>query len=116
MQIVLSDEVNTMRVIDGGMLLINVLDEHDFTAGHIPGSINIPISDERFVQHVMSLTDNPDHRIIVYCKDYNCMASLKAVLQLEKAGYTNVWDLDGGIEAWTQNNYPLTIGNVVASL
>ncbi len=42
------------------------------------------------------------------CKDYNCTASPQAVLLLEKAGFTNVMDFDGGIEAWTQNNYPLT--------
>jgi phage shock protein E len=44
-------------------------------------------------------------KIVVYCRS-GYMSAIAAA-ELAKAGYTNVWDLDGGMSAWQQAGFEL---------
>jgi len=79
-----------------GYALINVLSKGMFESEHIPNSINIPFdelgeADKRFVK---------EKEIIVYCGSWECDASPRAAAELEKAGFKNIVDYEGGMKDW----------------
>lgn len=80
--------------------LINVLDEDAFSTNHIPGSINIPVNRDDFVQTVENEVADKDAHVIVYCASTDCDASFKAAEKLDAAGFTNVYDYEEGMAGW----------------
>ncbi len=87
--------------------LINVLDESDFKKQHIPGSENIPVQQEGFINDVRQSTTDRDQRIVVYCANEQCDASEIAAKKLQAAGFSNVYDYPGGIEAWQESGHEI---------
>jgi membrane protein DedA with SNARE-associated domain/rhodanese-related sulfurtransferase len=53
-----------------------------------------------------------DQEIIVYCSCPNEVTSARFALQLKRKGFTRVRPLQGGIDAWREQNYPLEERNV----
>lgn len=82
------------------MALINVLPEDAFRQAHIPGSVNVPLADEKFVEKVKKKTKGKDQKVVVYCSSFDCMASTQAAERLEQAGFRNVLDYKGGLKDW----------------
>ena len=81
-------------------VLIDVLSEEHFEEGHIPGALSIPLDHlgeaviERLEKH---------QTIVVYCKDLECGASEKAAEKLEKLGFEDVYDFEGGLKRWEES-------------
>lgn len=80
--------------------LINTLAPEEFEKTHIPGSVNIPVEDDDFVEKVERLADSKDDKMVVYCVGIGCEASEKAAMKLEGAGFKNVYRYLGGARAW----------------
>lgn len=76
---------------DENYILIDVREDYEFSEGHIPGAINIPLGNITNVDYSL------DKIIIVYCKSGN--RSNQAAIKLKNMGY-NVKDM-GGILDWT---------------
>lgn len=85
--------------------LINVLSEESFQKAHIPGSYNIPVADEDFVQKVEQEAGDKDKKIVVYCASFECNASPNAANKLEQASFTHVFDYEGGMKDWQEGGY-----------
>ena len=91
--------------LDAGapVYVVEVLQPKEFAKGHIPGAINIPFTKmtsearKRF---------SPQDEIVLYCHDPQCQASTRAAEKLEKLGYTNLYEYDGGKEDWKAAGYP----------
>ncbi len=81
-------ENSDIKVID-----VRTQDEYNFR--HIQGAINIQLQD--ITTKIQNVVSNKDDIIIVYC-EYGGRSG-KALNKLKKMGYTNVYNLDGGIEA-----------------
>lgn len=76
-------------------------DEHE--AGHLSGSLLVPLDTiDRNAENV--LTDK-DKKLFVYCRTGR--RSAEAVGKLRSMGYTNVYDVSGGITAWQASGYPI---------
>ena len=76
---------------DENYILIDVREDYEFSEGHIPGAVNIPLG------NIDSITYSTSRTIIVYCKSGN--RSNEAAIKLKNMGY-NVKDM-GGILNWT---------------
>ena len=88
-------------------LLLNVLDARAFEQGHVPGSHNVPVSSADFERQVERLAGRKDRAGVVYCASLTCDASTRAAHQLEAAGFTNVHEFEGGLQAWRGAGEPI---------
>lgn len=70
--------------------LIDVREEDEYTVGHIPASINIPLSKIDSAQGEITDLDTP---LFVYCRSGN--RSGQAVAWLKQAGYSKVKNIGG---------------------
>lgn len=82
-------------------LFLDVRTPGEYSEGHIQGSVLIPVQElaER-------LSEVPkDKRVYVYC--HAGVRSVRASNMLVAAGFTNIENVDGGIEAWKRAGYPV---------
>ena len=88
---------------DGDALFLDIRDGAQFKAGHLIDARNIPLKGlEGKVTEINKFKDKP---IIVYCE--NGMRSGKACSTLRKAGFNDVYMLNGGIIAWEKASLPV---------
>ena len=97
------DQLAGLLQRDEDVLLIDVLPREQFACDRIPGSRNIPVEESGFVNSVSTAAaGDRDKRIVVYCANESCDASTRAAGELEGAGFTNVYDFKGGLDAWRE--------------
>ena len=89
-------ELKTVLDNGGTPVILDVREPHEYDICRLPGSILIPLG--QLGQRLDEL--NSDDEIVVHCKLGG--RSAKAVEQMEKAGFTNVKNLTGGIDRWSQ--------------
>jgi rhodanese-related sulfurtransferase len=88
-------------------LLVDVLPRQAFYDDHIDGSRCIPLDEQGFVTSVANaVAGKRNKKIVVYCGSDACDASTRAAGELESAGFTNVFDYKGGMEAWHRSAQP----------
>jgi len=85
-------------------VVIDVRPAADFAQGHIINAINIPMNG--FKNQMATLTKYKGRPIIVNCRSGS--QSSVACGQLRKAGFQEVYNLQGGIMAWETASLPLT--------
>src|SRR3990172_2091616 len=82
--------------------LVNVLSANAFARTHIPGSQNVPVTE---IQERAPALWQPDEEIVVYCSSFDCNASPRAAEILDRLGFTNVYDFEGGLADWEDGGY-----------
>jgi len=86
-------------------VVIDVRGESDFKQGHILGSKLLPLS--KFKNNdLASIEKHKDSPIIVVCN--SGMTSSQACQMLQKLGFSNLHNLQGGLTEWRSANLPLT--------
>ena len=89
------------------LTLVEVLDEAAFEQYHLPGAINVPVSDNDFEQNVEQAVPDKTRPVVVYCANTKCDASPRAARKLEAAGYTDVIDYEAGKDDWKEAGLPI---------
>ena len=83
------------------VILIDVREQSEYDAGHIPGITLVPMSE---IQN--RLDEIPtDKEVIVTCRSGNRSGQVTDFLR--KNGFDNVHNMQGGIVAWEQAGYPV---------
>ena len=77
-----------------GARLLDVREPNVYASGHIPGSVNLPLSQIAAASELIPDKETP---LFVYCLSGGRSSS--AVGALERMGYTQVHNI-GGIRAW----------------
>lgn len=72
-------------LLTAGARLIDVRTPGEFASGHLPGAINVPLSQ---VDNKLSEVGAPADAVVLYCLSGN--RSARAARRLRELGYTNV--------------------------
>ena len=91
----------TRMINDTQAIVLDVRATGEFDAGHLPNARNIPLAelDQR-------TGDLPAGRPVIVCCNTG-MTSAKGAAALRKAGREEVFNLDGGLNAWRQAGLPV---------
>jgi rhodanese-related sulfurtransferase len=84
--------------------LVDVRDEREWLAGHVPGTRNIPLETLRADPDAYLAKSRP---IVFVCA--RGVRSLTAAKLAERLGYAKVYNLDGGTQAWTKSGLSLSV-------
>ena len=97
------DEVKARLDRHDKFVLIDVREDREFDADHIPGAVHLGKGIiERDIEGKYSDLSTP---LVLYCG--GGFRSALAADNLQKMGYTNVQSMDGGIRVWREKKYPL---------
>jgi rhodanese-related sulfurtransferase len=77
-------------------VILDVRENDEWNAGHIAGAIHIPLGE--ISNRIGELTKYQNHPVITQCR--SGARSAKAADILTKAGFNNVHNMDGGLNAW----------------
>jgi rhodanese-related sulfurtransferase len=86
--------------------LIDVREEGEWAAGHLPGAIHIGrgVLERDIEQAIPDL----DREMVLYCG--GGYRSALAADNLQRMGYTNVWSMDGGFRGWHESGGEIVHG------
>jgi len=85
-------------------LIVDVRDQAEFEAGHLPQAKHIPLKD--VAERSAELKKFIKRPLIVVCQTGN--RSKSALEAFRKSGFENVFNLDGGYAAWQQAGQPVS--------
>ena len=98
------DPVEFSEVIaQPGVIILDVRTPEEFNAGHIANAININIADSDFSSEVSKLDKNAT--VAVYCRSAN--RSAVATNEMAELGFTDMYDMQGGIIDWEAAGGPV---------
>ncbi len=102
--------IRTIRAADfkAGMesspnhLLLDVRTDAEYQAEHIDTSLLIPVQElEKRLNEIIEWKNLP---VFVYCRTGN--RSMTAAKMLSDAGFSEIYNLEGGIGGWTREGFP----------
>ncbi len=91
--------------IDAGNapLILDVRTVREYEAGHIPGAVNIPHTDLR--DRLSELISHLNEEIVVHCQTGPRAGVAQSILL--QAGFTQTRELEGHMQKWKANGYPI---------
>jgi rhodanese-related sulfurtransferase len=95
--------MQAVRLMNQGALVIDLRSKDLYDAGHIGDARNVPAAE--LESQADSLKKWRDKNVITYCDSGANGAS--AARSLIKLGFTKVFNLQGGLNAWSKDNLPL---------
>ena len=99
-----ADTLKATRLYNDDALVLDVREDKEFAAGHIPKARHIPLG--QLAGRIKELDKFKGKPILVTCRSGQRSAS--ACRMLKKAGFETVYNQAGGIIAWERANLPVT--------
>lgn len=90
------------RVLDNRVTVLDVRPTEEFTSGHLPGAVNIPM--QELEQRFAELPN--DLEVVAYCRGPYCLLSFEAVEKLREEGY-EARRLEDGYPEWKRAGLPV---------
>jgi rhodanese-related sulfurtransferase len=102
-----SNEIGTLEATrlmnQGSTLVLDVREDKEFAAGHLPRARHIPLKE--LAQRVGEIAKFKERAVVVTCR--TGPRSSSACRVLKRAGFTTVYQLKGGVAAWEQASLPV---------
>jgi rhodanese-related sulfurtransferase len=93
------------KVAETGVITLDVRTPGEFNEGHIEGALLVDFQSGNFENEIASLDKSKTYA--VYCRSGN--RSGQAVKVMSEAGFTNIYNLNGGVIDWA--NAGMTLVN-----
>jgi len=93
------------RADDGTLLVLDVRPQEEYSAGHIPGAISVPLAE--LETRLAGLP--PDAEIVAYCRGPYCVLAPQALGLLRRNGF-NARRLQDGLPEWRRAGLPVEVG------
>ncbi|UCE88640.1 MAG: metalloregulator ArsR/SmtB family transcription factor [Pseudomonadota bacterium] len=90
------------RVREGLVTVIDVRPPEEYSAGHLPGALNIPLAE---LERELGQLDS-DQEIVAYCRGPHCVLAFDAVARLRAQGL-NARRLEDGYPEWRTAGLPV---------
>lgn len=90
------------RARNGLVTLLDVRPSHEYAAGHIPGAINIPLTEINKRLHELPA----NREVVAYCRGPYCLMAFEAVALLRKKG-RKARRLQDGLPEWRLRGLPI---------
>jgi rhodanese-related sulfurtransferase len=95
-----------LRAGSSGWVLIDVRENDEFRAGHLPGALGIGRGILEY--HIADIVPDTETEIVLYCR--GAKRSALAAAALQEMGYTAVASMSGGFREWTaDSSRPVTL-------
>ena len=88
---------------EAGVISLDVRTTGEFAEGHLVNALNINVESGNFEAEIANLDKNATYA--VYCRSGR--RSAVAVDLMKKAGFNNLYNLDGGVIDWSASGLPL---------
>ena len=96
--------MQAVRLMNQGAIVLDLRNKEAFDAGHIGDAHSVPAAE--IEARADSLKKWQNKAVIAYCD--TGVSAAAAVRTLAKLGFTQVFNLQGGLDAWVKDNLPLT--------
>lgn len=88
---------------EAGVITLDVRTPGEFVAGHLVNAINIDVEGMQFDSEISKLDKNATYA--VYCRSGR--RSQVAIDRMKNAGFTNLFNLNAGVQEWAAAGLPL---------
>ena len=85
-------------------IIVDVREDSEWNEGHIAGAIHIPLA--QVESRLSELAQYKDSTVIMQCRSGK--RSAKAAVIFQYAGFSKVYNLTGGIIAWSKDGLKIT--------
>lgn len=99
-----ADTLKATRLYNDDALVLDVREDKEYAAGHIPKAKHIPLG--QLAGRINELDKFRNKPVLVTCR--SGQRSARACGMLKKAGFETVYNQAGGIIAWERANLPVT--------
>jgi rhodanese-related sulfurtransferase len=90
------------------IVVIDLREAEDYRKGHIPGALNLPAEKWSTTEGLRKESLN-----VLYCYTHVCHLAATAAVEFASRGYP-VMEMDGGFEAWKENDLEIETGTAPA--
>jgi polyisoprenoid-binding protein YceI len=87
--------------------LIHTLPGDHYQCTHLPGAANACVYEVTFMDQVYAITRDKAVPVVVYGDSAGTMAAIVAAEKLQREGFASVYILEGGLEKWQAQGFPL---------
>jgi rhodanese-related sulfurtransferase len=88
---------------ESGVITLDVRTPGEFMEGHLVNAINIDVENPSFTTEIAKLDKTATYA--VYCRSGR--RSANAISTMKDAGFTNMFNLNAGVQEWAQAGLPL---------
>lgn len=95
------EEASTL--VEGETQVIDIRTPEEYSAGHIPGSINIDFKEATFAEQVKELDNSKPY--VVHCQSGG--RSGAALPTFQALGFSEIYHLKSGMSGWVDAGHPV---------
>ena len=100
------DAAKAKALFDKGAVFIDVRNDKDYQAGHIPGAPQLDLH-KNFSEASLGAKAKKGQEVVFYCNGTSCMRSSEASEKAVGWGYTKVYYYRLGFPDWKAAGYPV---------